>query len=59
MIWPITWLPGPPATSETACAEVKVAAASPADPAAVEIMSLKLGAAPVVTAEVGTTSPCR
>ena len=53
---PVATVPAFPAVSETAPAVVIVPARSPAVPAACEVTSEKLAAAPVVTADPGIAS---
>ena len=55
---PIAKVLAPPAVMVIAPSEAMVPAKLPAVPAAVEVMLPKFAAAPVVTADVGTASPC-
>ena len=55
---PIAKVLAPPAVMVMVPSEAMVPARSPAVPEAVETMLPKLGTVPVVTADVGTASPC-
>ena len=55
---PIAKVLAPPAVMVMVPSEAMVPASDPAVPAAVETMLPKFAASPVVTADVGTASPC-